>query len=44
MSETNPNPAEPTEPEPGGTAAEPDDDPKVALAAEPTEPEPGGKQ
>ena len=48
MSETNPNPAEPTEPEPGGgTTAQPvpDDDPEVApLSAEPTEPEPGGKQ
>lgn len=44
MSDTTTNPAEPTEPEPGGTTAQPDDDPEAALSAEPTEPEPGGKQ
>lgn len=44
MSETNPNPAEPTEPEPGGSTSQPVDDPEIALTAEPTEPEPGGKQ
>ena len=49
MSETNSNPAEPTEPEPGGTAVPPPppefmtvDDPEED--AEPTEPEPGGTQ
>jgi hypothetical protein len=45
MSDTNTNPAEPTEPEPGSTVAEPTPDVSVDdLSAEPPEPEPGGKQ
>ena len=44
MSDTNPGTAEPTEPEPGGTAAQPAPDSAEVAAAEPTEPEPGGKQ
>jgi hypothetical protein len=51
MSDTNANPAEPTENQPGGsTAAQPApdpinvDDPQAVAPAEPTENQPGGSQ
>ena len=48
MSDTNPKPAEPTEPEPGGTVVQPPPPELLTVedpdAAEPTEPEPGGTQ
>jgi hypothetical protein len=49
MSDTNTNPAEPTEDQPGGTAAQPApdltvDDPEALAPAEPTENQPGGSQ
>jgi|SoiMetStandDraft_2_1073263.scaffolds.fasta_scaffold56411_2 hypothetical protein len=42
MSETNPDPAEPTENLPGGSAPQPAQDPEEAAQAEPTEDLPGG--
>ena len=48
MSDTNTKPAEPTENQPGGTAAQPApdliglDEPEVVAPAEPTEDQPGG--
>ena len=45
MSDTNINPAEPTENQPGGAAAMPAQDPEEpAPEAEPTEDLPGGEQ